>query len=137
METETFTFSLTALLTATTIGSTAIASYAYTQYRLLREQTNRLEFMREIDSLYKHTGEITDEIRADIRDQFGDLRRELANEMSMVERQIDNLRDDVYSGDEELRQEIIALNKPSIGDVINSLQVHHSHMDDNNNDASV
>jgi hypothetical protein len=137
METETFTFSLTALLTATTIGSTAIASYAYTQYRLLREQTNRLEFMREIDGVYKYTGETTDEIRADIRDQFGDLRRELAEEMSMVERQIDNLRDDVYSGDEELRQEIIALNKPSIGDVINSLQVHHSHMDDNNNDASV
>ena len=91
MESLAFTSTLTFFLSVATIGSTAVAAYMTFKYRALVESNRTLAFYRDIDAVYRHIGEMLDEIRRDMKEQdteIGNIRRDLAEAFEELDEKI-------------------------------------------------
>lgn len=91
MESLAFTSTLTFFLSVATIGSTAVAAYMAFKYRALVESNRTLAFYRDIDAVYRHIGEMLDEIRRDMKEQdteIGNIRRDLAEGFEELDEKI-------------------------------------------------
>ena len=91
MESLAFTSTLTFFLSVATIGSTAVAAYMTFKYRALVESNRTLAFYRDIDAVYRHIGEMLDEIRRDMKEQdteIGNIRRDLAEGFEELDEKI-------------------------------------------------
>ena len=91
MESLAFTSTLTFFLSVATIGSTAVAAYMTFKYRALVESNRNLAFYRDIDAVYRHIGEMLDEIRRDMKEQdteIGNIRRDLAESFEELDEKI-------------------------------------------------
>lgn len=91
MESLAFTSTLTFFLSVATIGSTAVAAYMTFKYRALVESNRNLAFYRDIDAVYRHIGEMLDEIRRDMKEQdteIGNIRRDLAEGFEELDEKI-------------------------------------------------
>ena len=91
MQSLAFTSTLTFFLSVATIGSTAVAAYMAFKYRALVESNRTLAFYRDIDAVYRHIGEMLDEIRRDMKEQdteIGNIRRDLAEGFEELDEKI-------------------------------------------------